>query len=104
MDHCPDHGYVVETLGAVKARLDDGNILLGEIKDSIRELRKGQNNGEKTAAVEQTKSKILYWVIGIAAAALITSLVNFGFHIKDEGRFARSHQSGEAHADQGLKK
>jgi hypothetical protein len=75
MVFCPEHSEVMRCLGA----LEEGQKNIGEtvvrIDFKIDKIQNLVANGTVVTAVEKTKSKILYWVIGAASTALIAGLL-----------------------------
>ena len=73
-EFCRDHTWVVNTLG----KLDKGQDYIKETLSGIRETLTGiaekQTNGKVSAAVERTKSGLLYYVIGLVAIAFFSAI------------------------------
>ncbi len=76
MPFCEEHSEVMRCLGALEQGQKDVKGLLEHIDVKITTLQVSQINGKVSAAVEKTKSTLLYWVIAIASSGLILGLVN----------------------------
>ena len=83
MAFCEEHSKVMMTLGSLERGQSDIKSSLDSIDAKLGKISERQVDVRVSAAEEKVKSKLLYWVIGIAAAALITGLINFTFHIKE---------------------
>jgi len=83
MPFCEEHSEVMKCLGALEQGQSDMKITLASIDTKLTDFAAKQANSNISAAEERVKSRLLYWVIGIAVAALITGLVNFSFHVKE---------------------
>ena len=86
-EHCPDHGYLVQTVGSIDGKID--MLIEGQrqVKADISELYQKYNETNTDAAVQRTKAAPIFWVIMAIAAVLITisitSLVNKTFSVKE---------------------
>jgi len=78
-----DHSEVMKCLGGLERGQDDVITMLTAINVKMSDFQTKQVDGRISSAEEKVKSKLLYWVIGIAAGALIVALVNFTFHVKE---------------------
>ena len=90
---CVEHSDVMRCLGRLEGGQDDMKNTLSEINTKLGGVQVGQNNARVSAAEEKVKSHLLYWVIGIAAGALIVALINFTFHIK-ESKYINAQPKG----------
>ena len=83
MAFCEEHSRVMMALGSLERGQTDIKTSLDSIDKKLETISTKQVDVRISAAQEQVKSRLLYWVIGIAAAALITGLINFTFHIRE---------------------
>jgi hypothetical protein len=76
-DYCPAHSELMRSLGAVEANQEQLCKDVCEIKRLLEEKAKNEKVEVKEAAEAKTKSKILYWTIGTAFVALISSATHY---------------------------
>jgi len=76
MAFCEEHSEVMRCLGALEQGQKDVKDALIKIDSKIDKLQGSQANGNISNAVEKTKSKLLYWVIGVAFTGLIIGIIN----------------------------
>jgi hypothetical protein len=71
-EHCPDHNYLVQTVGSIDGKID--MLIEGqkEFKANISELYQKYNDTNIDSAVQRTKTAPIFWVIMAIAAVLIT--------------------------------
>jgi hypothetical protein len=74
--YCEEHSEVMRCLGALEQGQKDVKGLLEHIDVKITTIQSSQVNGKVTAAVEKTKSNLLYWVIAIGTSGIILGLIN----------------------------
>jgi len=77
MPFCEDHSEVMRCLGAVEQGQANQGELLKEMSGKIDLLVKQYSNGRLKQAIADTKSGILYWVLGISGIAGISALTNY---------------------------
>ena len=76
VEFCPEHSEVVSQLGSLRQGQNDIKELLVKVDTKIDCITEKQVTVRLNAAQERTKASILYWVLGIAASALILALLN----------------------------
>ncbi len=76
-DYCPAHSELMRSLGAVEANQEQLCRDVAEIKKLLEEKNKTEKAEAKEQAEEKTKNKILYWAIGTAFVALISSATHY---------------------------
>ena len=71
---CPDHTKFAQSLGEVHGKLD---ILINgqqEVKKDINNLWSTVRDNEKDSAVQKTRIAPVFWVLGIVATVIITTI------------------------------
>lgn len=89
MEPCQHHDKVIEQAAANAAKLD---ILIEgqkEFKTAIEDLKKQLANVDKDSAVEKTKIKPLYFIIGAAGLIAVSKIGETLIHIISQALSAK---------------
>jgi hypothetical protein len=76
MAFCEEHSKVMKCLGALEQGQNDIKDILQRMELKFNNMQIFQTDSKVSAAVEKTKSNLLYWVIAIASSGVILGLIN----------------------------
>ena len=80
-EFCKEHSNVMLCLGRLEAGQEQNRKIMEKVDGNLDALISKLANGKVDAAVEKTKSNILYWVLAIAVSGVIIGLVNRWFPV-----------------------
>jgi hypothetical protein len=73
--YCAEHSHVMQCLGKLEANSERNYQSLIALHGKMDSLKGCMANGKAKSAVEQAKSGMLYWALGIVGGAVVLSVV-----------------------------